>query len=217
TEPVAETDARRPSLADREVTAVASLVRRCGEAFGRPQDIEWAMADARLWLLQSRSITSLGQVADPAGVVNIWDNSNIAESYSGVTTPLTFSFARRAYEGVYREFCRMMGVPAARVAANDLSFRRMLGLVRGRVYYNLLNWYRLLALLPGFTVNRHFMEQMMGVKEGLPAQLVEELTRASWQDRMQDRFRWAVSLLALIRHHFQINRHIRRFEQRLQQ
>ena len=39
----------------------------------------------------------------------------------------------------------------------------MLGSVRGRVYYNLLSWYRVLALLPGFSVNRRFMEQMMGV------------------------------------------------------
>ena len=33
----------------------------------------------------------------------LWDNSNIVESYSGVTSPLTFSFASRAYEQVKRE------------------------------------------------------------------------------------------------------------------
>src|SRR5512146_522777 len=38
---------------------------------------------------------------------NSWDNSNIAESYGGITTPLTFSFARGAYEHVYRQFCRL--------------------------------------------------------------------------------------------------------------
>ena len=59
----------------------------------------------------------------------------------------------------------MLGVPEADRGRNDDVFRRMLGLVRGRVYYNLLNWYRLLAMLPGFKVNRGFMEQMMGVKE----------------------------------------------------
>ena len=51
----------------------------------------------------------------------------------------------------------------------------MLGLVRGRLYYNLLNWYRVLALLPGFQVNRRFMEQMMGVKEALPDALAGEI------------------------------------------
>ena len=98
----------------------------------------------------------------------IWDNSNIVESYCGVTTPMTFTFALRAYESVYREFCGLMRVPESRVAASDAVFGNMLGLVRGRVYYNLINWYRVLAMLPGFKFNRAFMEQMMGVKEPMP-------------------------------------------------
>ena len=79
----------------------------------------------------------------------VWDNSNIIESYSGITTPLTFSFARRGYEYAYREFCRLLGIPDAAVEARSEVFGCMLGLARGRVYYNLLNWYRLLALVPG--------------------------------------------------------------------
>ena len=56
-------------------------------------------------------------MADPDARLTIWDNSNIVESYSGVTTPLTFSFAREIYEDVYRQFCRMMGVPERVIAA----------------------------------------------------------------------------------------------------
>ena len=66
-----------------------------------------------LHLLQSRPITTPGGSANPGGVLNLWDNSNIAESYSGITTPLTFSFARHVYEEVYRQFCRLVRVPAA--------------------------------------------------------------------------------------------------------
>src|SRR5262249_55715295 len=47
----------------------------------------------------------------------------------------------------------------------------------GRIYYNLLNWYRLLSLFPGFKTNRRFMEQMMGVKEGLPAEFLKEFDK----------------------------------------
>ena len=77
----------------------------------------------RLVLLQSRPITSLRAMADPDARLTIWDNSNIVESYSGVTTPLTFSFAREIYEDVYRQFCRMMGVPERVIAGarGDLS------------------------------------------------------------------------------------------------
>ena len=132
--------AQRPALTDEQVRQVAELVWRCGKHFGRPQDIEWAIeTGGQLYLLQSRPITSLAGTADPDGVLNLWDNSNIAESYNGITTPLTFSFARRIYEEVYRQFCRILRVPATRLAANDNVFKHMLGLVRGRVYYNLLS------------------------------------------------------------------------------
>ena len=76
-------------------------------------------------------------MADPDARLTIWDNSNIVESYSGVTTPLTFSFAREIYEYVYRQFCRMMGVPERVIAEHEETFQNMLGLVRGRLYYNL--------------------------------------------------------------------------------
>jgi pyruvate,water dikinase len=214
-EPVPPERADQPALTDDQVRAVAELVRRAGKHFGRPQDIEWAIAAGRLYLLQSRPITSLAAVSDPNGVLNIWDNSNIAESYNGVTTPLTFSFARCAYEGVYRQFCRILRVPSAAIQRSDEVFRHMLGLVRGRIYYNLLNWYRLLALLPGFTVNRRFMEQMMGVKEGLPDALAAELGQAGWSARLADGFRLLLSVGALVRHHFTLPRDIRRFYQRL--
>jgi pyruvate,water dikinase len=214
-EPVPADQARQPALADEHILAVADLVRRTGRHFGRPQDIEWAIEGDRLSLLQSRPITSLTELADPDGVLNLWDNSNIAESYNGVTTPLTFSFARRAYEEVYRQFCRILKVPAARLAASDDIFRHMLGLIRGRVYYNLLNWYRVLALLPGFTVNRRFMEQMMGVKEGLPDNIVAELTRATWWNRFSDGLNFVRSLFALAGNHLTLGRQIARFYRRL--
>jgi len=72
-----------------------------------------------------------------------------------------------AYEHVYREMCRMLGVSEKKIAENDYIFTHMLGLFDGQVYYNLLSWYKLVAILPGYKTNAKFMEQMMGVKEGL--------------------------------------------------
>ena len=202
-------------LDDEEVAAVAAMARACERRFGRPQDIEWAMEDSRLYLLQSRPITTLHDLADPDGNLQVWDNSNIAESYGGVTTPLTFSFARHVYEEVYRQLCRALGAPASLVEEHADTFRHMLGLVRGRVYYNLFSWYRLLALLPGFTVNRRFMEQMMGVKEGLPESLVVELAAASWRARLTDSRRLVTALFSLTVSLCTLPRRIRRFHTRL--
>jgi len=213
--PVPAEQAQRPALTDGQVRAVADLVRRTSRHFGRPQDIEWAIEAGRLFLLQSRPITSLVHLADPDGDLNIWDNSNIAESYNGVTTPLTFSFARRAYEEVYRQFCRILRVPEIKILANANVFRHMLGLVQGRVYYNLLNWYRLIAMLPGFQSNRGFMEQMMGVKEPLPEHLVAQMPASTRSQRMRDRFDLLKSMLAMAWNHVRINRQIASFYDRL--
>jgi pyruvate,water dikinase len=204
----------QPVLSDGDVTRIATLALSASRHFGKPQDIEWAIESGELFLLQSRPITALNGVPDPAGERNLWDNSNIAESYGGVTTPLTFSFARSAYESVYREFCRILHVPESVVQDNDVTFRRMLGLIRGRIYYNLFSWYRVLALLPGFSVNRKFMEQMMGVKEGLPDEIVQELA-TSGADRLRDALRLAGSLNGLLLNHYLLPRKIRRFHRRL--
>ncbi len=173
--PPEESEGFEPILTETRARDVLRLALRCQEAFRCPQDIEWAFTGERLWLLQSRPVTTLGKLPDPEGELILWDNSNIAESYNGITTPLTFSFARRVYEEVYREFCRILRVPEARIADHAETFRCMLGLIRGRVYYNLLNWYRVLALLPGFDVNRRFMEEMMGVKDPLPEEIVRRV------------------------------------------
>lgn len=205
----------RPVLDDAQVAAVAALARRCSHLRGRPQDIEWALAGDELWLLQSRPITTLGQVADPAGMPALWDDSNIAESYNGITTPLTYSFARRAYEEVYRGFCRLMGVRESVIADHHATFRAMIGLIRGRVYYDLLNWYRVLALLPGYAFNRPFMEQMMGVKEGLPTDLLPPPPPPSLFARLGDGLRLLRTVAALGWNHLTLGRQMRRFRRRL--
>jgi pyruvate,water dikinase len=179
--------AAQPVLSTAQAGAVAHMARAVARLRGSPQDIEWALLpDAHLVLLQARPITTLGALVDPDGVRCIWDNSNIVESYGGVTTPLTFSFARRAYAEVYREMCRVFQVPKATIAAHDTMYEQMIGLVQGHIYYNLLNWYRLVALLPGYRTNRRFMEQMLGVSEELSGPDAAHIHPLSTGARLRD-------------------------------
>ncbi|GAA2864809.1 phosphoenolpyruvate synthase [Pseudonocardia halophobica] len=53
-------------LADTQAQAVARLAVRVQEHFGRPQDVEWAMAGQQLWLLQTRPITTKLGPEEPA-------------------------------------------------------------------------------------------------------------------------------------------------------
>jgi len=207
-----------PALDDATVVAVAELARRCGDRFGRPQDIEWAREEDGVFLLQSRPITTLADLPDPLGSPALWDNSNIAESYGGITTPLTFSFAREVYGVVYRQFCRLVRVSEAVIAANDRTFDGLLGLARGRMVYDLLNWYRLLACFPGYQLNRAFMEQMMGVGESLPAELqdaVVERRRPGRWARLRDAGRFFGTCWGLWRNHRTLDRQVARFRRRL--
>ena len=198
-------------LKPEDVMRIVGAVRAAARHFGGPQDIEWALKDGRLYLLQSRPITSLRQLPDPDGALSLWDNSNIVESYGGVTTPLTYSFARHAYEQVYRRFLLLLGVAPDTVDANGDALRRMIGLVRGRVYYNLGSWYRALALLPGYGLNRGFMEQMMGVRDGVP----DEFVAAPARTGLRAAFDLARAARGLVREHGRIERSVRLFHARV--
>ena len=184
--PVAIELRNRPSLRDEQALAVAREARRLADAMGSPQDVEWALlppigggrTGGAFVALQARPITTSVSSAhltsrEPSSqppprtgsATRLWENSNLVESYGGMTSPMTFSFARRVYEGVYREFARTMGVPRALLQTNRPVFASMLGYLRGRVYYNLFNWYRTLRLLPAYSLNREFLDGMLGVDD----------------------------------------------------
>lgn len=59
-----EADAR--VLTDDEVLEVAELGLRVEAHYGEPQDTEWAYSGGRLWMLQSRPVTTLGGGPAPA-------------------------------------------------------------------------------------------------------------------------------------------------------
>ncbi len=188
-------------LSDAALAELAALLARCEATFGVPQDIEWACDEHGLYLLQSRPITTaLRPPANLADDVGVFDNANIVESYPGLVSPLTYSFAVYVYARVYRAFVRLLGVGERRIASHADVFDNMLARVDGRVYYNLVSWYRALAMLPGFARNREHMETMMGVDEPLPASLVAamETPSATLSARLLDHLRMAGVALRLL-------------------
>ncbi|MEW1921419.1 PEP/pyruvate-binding domain-containing protein [Pseudarthrobacter oxydans] len=58
-QPVAAARRREPVLDDREAAELAGHGRRAAAHFGAPQDIEWARAGGKFFILQSRPITAL--------------------------------------------------------------------------------------------------------------------------------------------------------------
>lgn len=151
------------TLSEKQIQEISKVLDELNQSFSAPQDIEFAYQNQTLFLLQTRPITSQKNKQNLEYI--LWDNSNIVESYPGITTPLTFSFIIKMYEKVYRQFVGLMGLKEKEIETNASVFANTLGLVRGRVYYNLLTWYKMLAMVPGYSINARFMEKMMGVKE----------------------------------------------------
>lgn len=56
---IPDDEAHRPVLTTDEATAVARLALEVQQHYGSPQDVEWAFDGQRLWLVQSRPITTL--------------------------------------------------------------------------------------------------------------------------------------------------------------
>ncbi len=205
----------KPCLTETQIQEVAELAKHCEEHFGSPQDIEWAIENNTLFLLQSRPITTLKPKPKATLPLTVWDNSNIAESYSGITSTLTFSFAERIYEHVYREFCILLSVPKNSIKKHDAVFPKMLGHIHGHVYYNLNSWYHILAMLPGFSINRGFMEQMMGVKVPMPDEVIENIVNQTKTNKIYDGCSLLKMIFGLIRNQYKLEKNISRFYQRL--
>ncbi|WP_227980525.1 phosphoenolpyruvate synthase [Nocardia spumae] len=178
----AELRARTALDADR-VGRVIELGRRVEAAARGPQDIEWAFDEqGRLWVLQARPVTTAvgaqlrgAGEAVPEGEQRIWDNSNIIESFNGLTSPLTFTTAADIYGRVYRGYAESLGVAPEQVRQTDSWTPVLLGYFHGRVYYNLLHWYRMVGIAPGYPLNRRVLEAALGVAEPLPGEIAKTL------------------------------------------
>lgn len=157
--------------------------------FAHPLDIEFVIADEQIYIVQARPITQ----TIPHQVV--YDNSNIQESFSGVTTALTFSFAQRAYATVYRQTMQILSLPKQTLEDYEPVINNLLGMVKGRIFYNINNWYKGLQLLPSFKQNKEDMERMMGLEE--PVAFVVD-TQKSFIDKLKSVPSLILNLLKLL-------------------
>ena len=166
------------TLSNEELKALYNLGLAITKQKGYPQDIEWTIKDGTLYVLQTRDIVALPKENLKIPPL-VFDNSNIQESFCGLTLPLTFSFAREAYRQVYAQLMSVVGFSQKNVDKQDRRHRQMLALICGRVYYNINSWYKGLLLLPSFGRNKDDMEKMMGIED--PIDFVVDLETTFWQ------------------------------------
>ncbi len=152
-----------PLLSKEQIHNIVKLGYEVLASSNRFQDIEFAIKDNKIYLLQTRPIVPYSYI-DITEPRTTYDNANIIESYSGTTTMLTFTFARFVYDKIYNQ-CLKAGHIRKKVTDSLAPYLKdMLRFYDNKIYYNLNSWYMLTSIFPGKKNNINYMENMMGVK-----------------------------------------------------
>jgi phosphohistidine swiveling domain-containing protein len=114
-----------PSITDSQITGLVSLGSRIESHFGSPQDIEWAISKGRIYVLQSRPITT-ASVKDDI----LWTRAYGDEYWADVTSPLFYSWLGEwLSKYVLEEGYEIMGYW-------DLRGLPLLHLHKGHIFFN---------------------------------------------------------------------------------
>lgn len=101
-EHLAGEDAGAPALDAAQLRELAALLVRVEQSYAFPQDIEWGFAGGKLFLLQSRPITTI----PPR-----WTRDESAERFPNVITPLIWDFVEEGFHRSLNHSFRLMGFP----------------------------------------------------------------------------------------------------------
>lgn len=98
-------------LDETDLDAIVALANRVVSVSGPDQDLEWAIADGELHLLQVRPITALPVAPDtqPPGESEIWLRAD--ENYSGPVRPLEYAVWAPIFEETARKVFDEIGAP----------------------------------------------------------------------------------------------------------
>lgn len=155
-----------PLLSKKNIKDIVKLCKNILSKSHCFQDIEFCIKDDLVYLLQTRPIVPYQHI-NIKDVRTTYDNSNIIESYSGVTTMLTYTFARYVYGKIYIQTLKKGHIRQKVIDNLTPYLKDMLRFYDNKIYYNLNSWYMLTSIFPGKSKNIGYMENMMGVKTKL--------------------------------------------------
>ena len=141
--PLKAQDAR--VLTTEQVRQVAEMALALERHFDCPQDVEWAIAEGQLYVLQARPITT--QAANfftdvLPGDDSIWTAGFLNERFSAPVSPLGWSVVRELLEELaFRDPLRYLGM-------KDVKQLRITRLYRGHPYVNMFVFQTLYKVFP---------------------------------------------------------------------
>ncbi len=152
-------DGKENLLSDEKVHEIIYVSKIICKHIGKYTDIEFAIENDELFILQARPITTL---SDEKPI--IFDNSNIVESYPGLSLPLTVSFVEKVFAGVFKDAGRRLLKNKKELEKRYDILENTVGTSNGRIYYNLNSWYSAIKFLPFSKKIIAVWQELVGVK-----------------------------------------------------
>ena len=146
-------------LSKSQIEELIDISQNITKILGKYLDIEFGIFNKQVYILQARKITTI-EDSNPL----ILDNSNIVESYPGISLPLTISFVNSIYSGVFEGVSRRILKNEKELAKHTEVFKNMVGSANGRIYYKISNWYTIIKFLPFSKKIIPIWQEMLGVK-----------------------------------------------------
>lgn len=146
----------RPSLSSEQSLEIVKTVLAIEGVYGSPVDTEWSFENGKLQVLQVRPITQKFEA------LTYYCDSNLIESYPGVSSPLTISVVKRVYTRIFLDSAKFLGASPQRIEALTPFYRSMIGSFAGHLYYNMNSYFAALSALPGGKKNLSSWLSMIG-------------------------------------------------------
>lgn len=146
------------SLPEYLIKELFEQAKKIEQIFQTPMDIEFGIQDEVVYILQARPITNINY-----DNLIILDNSNIVESYPGISLPMTQSFVKEIYYKVFKSLVLRLTQDGKLVEGMDGLLQHMTDVANGRIYYRISNWYDVLNLLPFSKKIISIWQKMLGV------------------------------------------------------
>ena len=180
-ESVSEDTSQRQTLEESDLRQLMELGRQVQGAYGSPQDIEWSFAGGRLYLLQSRPVTSLFPVPEVSfDPLQVWFSFGAAQGVLGPITPL----GREAFKQL------ALGGASMFVAEADQDTVRFVAPAGERI------WLRMSDLLRhpvGLRVSRKLAPFIEPSMSRVIDSLIDDPRLAAGKGRLRPRTVWRVS------------------------
>lgn len=147
------------TLSSDEIEKIIDVVKKIEQVLGKNLDIEFAIKDNIIYILQARKITTLND-----NMKIVLDNSNIVESYPAISLPLTQSFVKEVYYQIMKSVLKRLTGDKKTILNYDNTLKNMVSVANGRIYYQINNWYSILKLLPFSKKIIPMWQNMLGVE-----------------------------------------------------